>query len=117
MLHNTFTHYFHNEIIPSNKDELLYELENAELDEHQNFEWNDACLVDLERLDLGEKTIPLFRPTLQVFFDELGIDATQLKVYLSEIWRNTYKKGCFQEVHDHTPVSYTHLTLPTIYSV
>ena len=104
MLHNTFTHYIHNEIIPPNKDELLYELENAELDEHQNFEWNDACLVDLERLDLGEKTISLFRPTLEIFFEEMNIDASKLKIFLSEIWRNTYKKGFFQEVPDHTPL-------------
>ena len=104
MLRNTFMHCIHSEIIPDNKEELVYELENAKLDKEQHFEWDGACIVDLERIDLGEKTISLFRPTLQVFFDELGIDATQLKVYLSEIWRNTYKKGCFQEVHDHTPL-------------
>ena len=29
MLYNTFAHHIHSEIIPPNKEELLYELENA----------------------------------------------------------------------------------------
>ena len=105
MLYNTFAHHIHSEIIPSNKEELLYELENAELDDNQNFKWNDSCLVDLERLKLNQKSVGWFGPSLKVFFDELNIDASQLKleIRLDGIWRNTYKKGHFQEVHDHIP--------------
>ena len=105
MLYNTFSHHIHSEIIPPNKEELLYELENAELDDNQNFKWNDSCLVDLERLKLDKKSIGWFGPTIKIFFDELNIDAIErnLKIYLTGIWRNTYKKGYFQEVHDHIP--------------
>ena len=34
-----------------------------------------------------------------------------------EVVRLTYPVGTESGMHTHTPVSYTHLTLPTIYSV
>ena len=55
MIKSIFPHNFYTEIIPENKEELVYELENAELDEHQNFGWDDGCSVKLERLSIEKK--------------------------------------------------------------
>ena len=104
MLRVTFPHNFHSEIIPDNKEELVYELENAELDKHQSFEWNDGCSVKLERLSIDQKYTKIFKPSLDIFFDELNVNPNQVSIFLHEIWRNTYEKGFFQEIHDHTPL-------------
>ena len=104
MIKSIFPHNFYTEIIPENKEELVYELENAELDEHQNFGWDDGCSVKLERLSIEKKYAKIFKPSLDIFFNELNIKPDQLNIFLHELWRNTYKQGCFQEIHDHTPL-------------
>ena len=92
-------------IDPPNKEDLLSNIENLNLTENQEFSWVDGCSIEVERLDLREDFIPLFKPSLSIFFNELELDCrtANLSIYCHEIWRNTYKKGCFQEVHDHTP--------------
>ena len=109
MIKSIFPHNFYTEIIPENKEELVYELENALPDENQHFQWQEGCKVELERLSVDQKYINLFKPTLDIFFEDLGethrnFDPYRLGIYLSEIWRNNYKQGCFQEIHDHTPL-------------
>ena len=73
MIKSIFPHNFYTEIIPENKEELVYELENAELDEHQNFGWDDGCSVKLERLSIEKKYAKIFKPSLDIFFNELNI--------------------------------------------
>ena len=92
-------------IDPPNKEDLLSNIENLNLTENQEFSWVDGCSIEVERLDLREDFITLFKPSLSIFFNELELDCRKanLSIYCHEIWRNTYKKGCFQEVHHHTP--------------
>ena len=100
---DSITHNFYSIIDPPNKEDLLINIENLELTEDQVFPWADGCSIEVERLNLQEKFFPLFRPSLSIFFNELNLDCSNLRLYCDEIWRNTYRKGCFQEVHDHTP--------------
>ena len=97
MIHNTFIHSFHSLIDPPNKDELLHALENAPLTKDQDFEWTLNCSVTTERLDLD---LDVFFPSLDLFFKDLEANAN-LNISLHEVWRNTYSKGYFQELHDH----------------
>ena len=105
MIHNTFPHYFHSEIYPSNKEEMLDAIENADLMPDQDCSWNDGCLVKFERLDFGNNFTEVFQPVLDQFFNEMGLNVDGLNLFLHEIWRNTYTKGFFQEIHDHFPHS------------
>ena len=58
----------------------------------------------MERLSIEKKYAKIFKPSLDIFFNELNIKPDQLNIFLHELWRNTYKQGCFQEIHDHTPL-------------
>tara|TARA_B100000945_G_C20146145_1_gene486307 strand:+ start:90 stop:650 length:561 start_codon:yes stop_codon:yes gene_type:complete len=103
MLDN-ITHNYYSLIDPPNKEEILMNIENSELTEDQEFPWANGCAIQLERLDLQEKFIPLFRSSLEIFFNELNLDLSRLSLYCHEIWRNTYSRNFFQEIHDHTPL-------------
>ena len=105
MIDFTFPHYFHSETTPSNKEEMLDAIENADLMPDQDCSWNDGCLVKFERLDFGNNFTEVFQPVLDQFFNEMGLNVDGLNLFLHEIWRNTYTKGFFQEIHDHFPHS------------
>ena len=98
------THKYYSLIDPPNKEDILISVENSKLTEEQDFPWVDGCSIQVERLDLTEKFIPLFKPSLDIFFNELNLDLTKLSLYCHEIWRNTYRRNFFQEIHDHTPL-------------
>ena len=100
---DTLTHKCYSLIDPPNMEEILMSIENSELTEDQEFEWTDYCSVKTERLDLMDKFFPLFGPSLEIFFSELELDMSNLRVYCPEIWRNTYSRNYFQEIHDHIP--------------
>lgn len=102
MIELPFLHNFFYTDTPSNKDELLHEIENSELDKNQDFSWNTFCSLKLERLDLDKK-IELFQPSLSKFFKELDIEGQNVKLRLCGMWKNTYSKHAFQEIHDHSP--------------
>ena len=102
---DTLPHYFYSIIDPPNKEELLYALErNTKLHKEQECSWSEGCSIQFERLDLEEDFHSLFAPSLSQFFQEIQIDARNLKIQLHEIWRNTYQRNYFQEVHDHLPL-------------
>ena len=105
MIDFTFPHYFHSETTPSNKEEMLDAIENADLMPDQDCSWNDGCLVKFERLDFRNNFTEVFQPVLDQFFNEMGLNVDGLNLFLHEIWRNTYTKGFFQEIHDHFPHS------------
>ena len=104
MIYNTFPHYFHSEINPSNKEEMLDAIENADLMDDQDCSWSDGCLVKFERLDFQNNFVEVFKPSLDEFFDDIQLNTSGLNLFLHEIWRNTYTKGFFQETHDHLPL-------------
>ena len=61
MIHNTFPHYFHSEIHPSNKEEMLDAIENADLMDEQDCSWVDGCLVKFERLNFQNNFADIFK--------------------------------------------------------
>lgn len=99
MIHNTFLSHFHTFIDPPNKEDLLYAIEKGELDENQEFTWNNDCAVTLHRLSLNRK---IFFPSIQLLFKEIST-AEPCNLSIDDVWRNTYHKGSFQEIHDHLP--------------
>jgi len=103
MIEHTFLHYFHSEIFPSNKEEMLDAIENADLRPDQYCSWTDGCLVKFERLDFKNNFVEIFKPSLDQFFDDIQLNISGLKLFCQDIWRNTYTKGFFQETHDHLP--------------
>tara|TARA_X000000368_G_C22886454_1_gene647638 strand:+ start:78 stop:662 length:585 start_codon:yes stop_codon:yes gene_type:complete len=105
MIYNTFPHYFHSEVNPSNKEEMLDALENADLMDDQDCSWSDGCLIKFERLDFQNNFVEVFKPSLDEFFDDIQLNTSGLNLFLHEIWRNTYTKGFFQEIHDHLPLN------------
>ena len=102
MITNTFVHSFHSLIDPPNKKELLDAVENAKLHDNQSFSWGDECILQQERLDFTGTDI--LGPSLNIFFNDINASLDgQLNVNIAEIWKNTYTKGSFQEIHDHNP--------------
>ena len=90
--------------IPSNKDELLNGIENGELADDQGFDWNEqekeCSAIELERLKTKDN-MKLFIPSINNYLEQLKITDNILDVQLNSLWRNTYHKHGFQEIHDH----------------
>tara|TARA_B100001250_G_C19601914_1_gene701004 strand:+ start:242 stop:790 length:549 start_codon:yes stop_codon:yes gene_type:complete len=99
MIFNTFSHYFHAIIDPSNKEELLDSIESSRLHDDQYFPWTNDCNIEVKRLDPDGIKLG---PTLDEFFIEFpSTDPFMMSV--RDVWQSTYTKGCFQEIHDHLP--------------
>ena len=52
----------------------------------------------------------------QIMIGDQGVDSGPTVFTMSWVFEDLFKK-CNENLSDHLPVSYTHLTLPTIYSV
>lgn len=102
MIELPFLHNFFYTDIPSNKDDLLNAIENGELDDNQEFEWSDNCSIQLERLK-SKDNLKLFIPSINNYLKELKLGGGNVNVQLHGLWRNTYHKHYFQEIHDHSP--------------
>jgi hypothetical protein len=101
MIYNIFPNYFYTIITPPNKEELLDFFKNISHSEDQNFFWgNDCKLLQKTRLDDTESIVNFLSPSLEIFFNDLR---TELYYHINilEVWKNTYLKGSFQEIHDH----------------
>ena len=100
MITHLFSSQFYSLITPPNKDELLEGIKRAKINnkERANIEWNKNCGVEVDPLYVDEM-FPLISPSLEVFFRELGI--REKRIALKHIWKNTYKKGTYQEIHEH----------------
>ena len=100
MITHLFSSQFYSLITPPNKDELLEGIKRAKINnkERANIEWNKNCGVEVDPLYVDEM-FPLISPSLEVFFRELGI--REKRIALKHIWKNTYKKGTYQAIHEH----------------
>jgi uncharacterized protein (TIGR02466 family) len=99
MMHNIYTQNFYSLITPPNKEELLSEIKNIPLSFEQFFSWKTGCEVETQRLDKN-KLQNLITPTLHLFLKNFDFKQS-IDIELVEVWKNVYKKGCFQEIHDH----------------
>ena len=99
-------HHFYSIIDPPNKKELLETFVNPNLHEDQSCEWNDGCLVKVEKLNIQNS---IFKPSIDTFLEEINqylfkLNTNILRMRIVEVWKNTYEKGYFQETHDHLPL-------------
>ena len=59
--------------------------------------WNEDCRVKVEELYV-DKVGHLLVPSLELFLQHIR---SKKSISLIDIWKNTYNKDGFQEVHDH----------------
>jgi len=92
-----FTNNFYSKFQSPNKEELLEKCVNCKLHADQKFSWGNGCILKKERLDVQEVSNVLI-PSLKQFLQEMGIN---YDVEVHDVWKNTYEKGNFQEIHYH----------------
>ena len=80
-----------------NKEEVFIAIQNAKEDE-EKVTWNRLCKVAACNLYVSE-IVPFLKPSIEVFVEEFG--SLKRNVEVLSIWKSTYTKGSFQEVHDH----------------
>ena len=100
-----FPQDFYMTIDPLNKEDLVNVCQNGKLDKNQSFSWKKGCIVKSERL-VPKEIMPVLGPSLDAFTKEISLSfrtSIEGNLYIDEVWRNTYTKGSFQEVHDHLP--------------
>jgi len=89
-----FANNFYHLITPSHNKLLGKTLD---LYSDQNFSWGEACIVEKERID-PYSILEILEPFTWQLMKEMGVS---LELQLTDVWRNTYYKGSFQEPHDH----------------
>lgn len=102
MINVPFIHDFFWEGFPSNKDQLLDFIENAQEDKNQQHTWTEHCCIEVKGLQIEYNTVHNFIPLLTTFFRDLETISNS-GIQLTGLWVNTYKRYFFQEVHDHFP--------------
>ena len=105
MIQSIFPNYFYSIITPPNKEELIATFNNAKVDEKETKEliWPNACEIKVESLHPRGVGYVLSQ-TLKIFFIEMGVmegDKDFDNMRMLSIWRNTYNKGYYQEIHNH----------------
>lgn len=98
-MNQIYSHNFYSIITPPNKEELLKEISNIPKSLDQYFSWKTGCEVETQRLDKN-KISNLITPSLHLFLKNFNFEKS-IDVELVDVWRNVYRKGCFQEIHDH----------------
>ena len=88
---------FYSHISAPNKEELIDGLRRAKVDPGVDISWNKDCDVKVDPL-YNDEVREFFTPTLEIFFNEFK---KNIPIKLNSVWRNTYTKGGFQEIHDH----------------
>ena len=102
MIRNIFSNNFYSLFAAPNRGDIFESLKNIKVDRvaTKKVTWNTGCNVDVEILD-KEAIENLFLPSLNIFFSKLESNNTNVEVKLLSVWRNTYQKGGFQDMHDH----------------
>tara|TARA_B100001094_G_C17870011_1_gene641668 strand:- start:121 stop:702 length:582 start_codon:yes stop_codon:yes gene_type:complete len=101
---NTIPHHFYSIIDPPNKKDLLFLLESTNLSTDNTPDWVNHCNIKFERVEINQDLWDTLYPSLDIFFREVNLNIQNLKLSINDIWKNTYKEGFFQEVHDHLPL-------------
>tara|TARA_R100000152_G_C6666475_1_gene103949 strand:- start:46 stop:615 length:570 start_codon:yes stop_codon:yes gene_type:complete len=99
MIQTIFPHYFYSIISPPNKKEIIRTLNNAPASSLDQPEWANGCEIKVESL-YPQSVGSILKDTLFTYFGELGMNFCP-KVELLSVWKNTYNKGYYQEIHDH----------------
>ena len=101
MISSIFTNSFYSLVKTPNKEDIFKALKTIKVDkdESEKIKWNKNCEVEVEILYRDEIS-QLLIPALEIFLQELGVKE-DMPLNLLSVWRNTYQKGGFQELHDH----------------
>ena len=99
MIVSIFPNNFYSLISAPNKEEIFKEFENPKVDrkESQAVTWNRNCDVKVEVL-YPDQVVKFLKPTLDIFLAQFNFP---VEVNIDQIWRNTYERGGYQEIHDH----------------
>ena len=84
-----------------NKKEVFETLTNPKYIDKEStskIKWNEDCRVKVEEL-YADRVGHLLGPSIELFLQHIG--AEKRGISLIDIWKNTYNKDSFQEVHDH----------------
>tara|TARA_Y100001963_G_scaffold102450_1_gene141006 strand:+ start:1021 stop:1584 length:564 start_codon:yes stop_codon:yes gene_type:complete len=83
-----------------NKKEVFESVTNSKYVNKEltsRIKWNENCRVEVEEL-YADKVGHLLVPSIELFLEHIG---AKKSVSLLSIWKNTYNKDGFQEIHDH----------------
>ena len=100
MINIPFPSEFYTVFPAPNSDELISvvdEVCNTKQVDNDFFEWGKLCKVDRIPL-LWQDFIDLYKPSIDVFCNQFSKD---IKYTMYNPWLNLYKKGYYQEIHDH----------------
>ena len=87
--------YYH--VITPDDDRLLDASNRLDPHPNQNFNWGEDCIVDKKRYYDCEMT-PSYIFWMRKFMCDRNIS---LDLRITDVWKCIYKKGSFQEPHDH----------------
>lgn len=99
MIYQVFNYNFFAQFQAVNKNELVEELNKEVVVGANDYDWASKCDVSTKRLNI-DKYAELLQPNIDKFFETLQ---RKVNYVVNEAWLNTYKKGSFQEIHDHVP--------------
>ena len=103
MIQTIFPTYFYSLITPPNKEELIESLTNAPVDEKHSktLEWPNSCQIKVESL-YPNLVGSVLSKTIDIFLDQLEVEKNDFAhIKLSTVWKSTYNKGYYQEIHHH----------------
>ena len=83
-----------------NKKEVFESVTNSQYVNKEltsRIKWNENCRVEVEEL-YPNKVGHVLVPSIELFLEHIG---AKKSVKLLDIWKNTYNKDGFQEIHDH----------------
>ena len=112
MLKAIFPNNVYSVISPLNRSSLINIVERTNLKKEQYIRWHnenplynddEGRNITVELLE-EEELYEAILPSVYIFLKLLQIE-DEIDIKLNEIWRTTYKKGGWQELHDHTPDS------------
>ena len=99
MMYQVFNYNFFAQFQAVNKNVLLEELNKEDVVGSNDYAWASKCDVSAKRLQI-DKYAKLLQPNIDHFFKSIRLECNY---GVDEAWLNTYKKGSFQEIHDHYP--------------
>ena len=105
MIETIFPNNFYSLVSAPNKDQVITTFTDAlsKPEQTKKLLWPNACEIKVEALS-PNGVGPVLAPSLSIFFKDLGVeegDKDLSKMRMICIWKNTYNKGYYQEIHDH----------------
>ena len=97
MFYPTFLSSFYWSFQVSNLEQIQEYVDSQTTIDNSPFNWGNECLIDRIELDT-EEVLDLITPSINEFSETWKRQA-EIKIY--NPWINLYKRGYYQEVHDH----------------